>query len=185
MKVSVVRYSVRRKNSLTLSEHVQDFFDQLELSLDTLDMWYLGSPYTTILGLESYEQWERKRRADEIMDRRVKQNIEVAQQIMDKYDVIVFVPLAFLRTLEAGSWKPSKGWYILCLYYLLLCEKMVILRIPGWQDSFGLKVEIREAKKRGIPIEYIDLDGTGKIMEIVSEDEDADEDEVEDETDEQ
>lgn len=168
---------------MKLTEHVLDFFNQLELSLDTLDMWYLGSPYTTIIGLESYDnEYERSQRRDEIMRNRVEQNVKVAQQLMDKYDVIVFTPLAFLRTLEAGRWKPSKGWYILCLYYMLLCKKMVILRLPGWHDSFGLKIEIREAKKRGIPIEYIDIDGSGKIGELVPEDADSEEDETDGET---
>ncbi|MXV74515.1 DUF1937 family protein [Candidatus Poribacteria bacterium] len=175
---------------MKLPEHVQDFVDQLELSLEGVDMWYLGSPYTTRSGMPEVNPWGNQPdqyRLDQIFEElkreRIRLTTSVAQQLMDEGEVVVFSPVSFLATLEVNGWKPPKGWYILCLYYLFLSKKMIVLRIDGWEDSFGVQLEIREAEKRGIPVEYIDLDGDGKIVEAQPDDEIAEGGESDAETD--
>ena len=33
--------------------------------------------------------------------------------------------------------------------------RLIVLMLPGWNDSVGVKMEIRRAKKLGLPIDYV------------------------------
>jgi len=35
------------------------------------------------------------------------------------------------------------------------CNLMIVLMLPGWEDSSGIKGEIKEAEKLGIPVRYV------------------------------
>ncbi|MEM1368551.1 MAG: DUF1937 family protein [Cyanobacteria bacterium P01_H01_bin.15] len=50
---------------------------------------------------------------------------------------------------------------------LRACQYLLVLRLPGWQDSKGLAREIAIAKEREIPIEYLypDLSDFGVTIE--------------------
>ncbi len=40
--------------------------------------------------------------------------------------------------------------------YLELCAEMVVLMLPGWEQSTGVAHEIQRARERGIPIAYME-----------------------------
>ena len=39
----------------------------------------------------------------------------------------------------------------------LTLNELIVLRLPGWAESRGVKEEIAEARKRGIPITYMTI----------------------------
>lgn len=43
------------------------------------------------------------------------------------------------------------------------CDKLIVLRIPGWDTSVGVTEEIRLATELGMPIEYIDMESEDGI----------------------
>jgi hypothetical protein len=36
------------------------------------------------------------------------------------------------------------------------CDRLVVLRIPGWRESRGVTLEIEFAQTAGIPIEFVE-----------------------------
>lgn len=46
-------------------------------------------------------------------------------------------------------------WGKYCLDILKRCDKMVILKLPGWEYSLGIQKEMEFCKENNIPIEYI------------------------------
>jgi hypothetical protein len=44
------------------------------------------------------------------------------------------------------------------LAILARCDKLLVLRLEGWENSIGLRREIEFANEKNIPIEYIDLE---------------------------
>ena len=51
-----------------------------------------------------------------------------------------------------GSWE---YWKEYSQTLLKLCDKMIVITLPGWEQSVGLKAEIELAESWNIPIEYI------------------------------
>ena len=45
-------------------------------------------------------------------------------------------------------------WYAFDLRMLRKCDKLVVLMLDGWRESKGVKLEIAEAQRLGMPIEY-------------------------------
>jgi hypothetical protein len=43
------------------------------------------------------------------------------------------------------------------------CAKLMVLTMPGWEDSKGVSGEIAIAKELGIAIEYIEWSGTAPV----------------------
>jgi hypothetical protein len=46
-------------------------------------------------------------------------------------------------------------WMDFCIALLSKCDRMVVAKIPGWEESKGVQAEIRYAQDHGIPVEYI------------------------------
>ena len=44
------------------------------------------------------------------------------------------------------------------LPFLDFADKLVVLTLPGWKESKGIKRELEYARDKGIPVEYITLD---------------------------
>ena len=44
------------------------------------------------------------------------------------------------------------------LLMLDYCNSLLVLQLPKWQDSKGLNLEIKQAEKRNMEINYIDMD---------------------------
>ena len=47
-------------------------------------------------------------------------------------------------------------WQNFCISLLGKCDAMVIIKLPGWQESVGIKDEARYADENGIPIYHLE-----------------------------
>ena len=46
-------------------------------------------------------------------------------------------------------------WYEFDLRILCRCDRLVVLMLDGWRESKGVALEIAEAERLGMPIEYV------------------------------
>lgn len=52
-----------------------------------------------------------------------------------------------------GNWT---DWKHFDLEMLSRCDRLIVLKLPGWEESAGVAGEIAHAKELGIPIEWMD-----------------------------
>lgn len=71
---------------------------------------------------------------------------------------VVFSPISHSHPIDRWFDRPESGtfWKRQDEPFLLGCSKVVVLRLPGWDESLGVAHEIDVALQRGIPVEYID-----------------------------
>lgn len=48
-------------------------------------------------------------------------------------------------------------WQHLSYDLLSICSELYVLKLAGWEESIGVQGEIEFAKKKNIPIHYIDI----------------------------
>ena len=80
-----------------------------------------------------------------------------AQLIKQGY--AVFSPLSHSLPIAKSGDLPDIDtgfWLKQDLLFLRLCGKVFVLTLPGWEESTGVRAEIAEAKKRNIPVMFID-----------------------------
>ena len=106
---------------------------------------YLASPYS---------------HADErVMFSRFEAACQAAAKLMLAGET-VFSPIAHSHPVcvhIAGVQTDFEFWMKQDLPILRCAEKLLVLMLPGWEQSRGVTEEIRVAKTEGIPVEYIDL----------------------------
>lgn len=106
---------------------------------------YLATPYTNP---------ER-----EIMVTRFLMVNKVAAKLMaeGKY---IFSPISHTHPIaEAGNLP--RGWEYWEGYdrrILSTCNRIIVLKLPGWQESKGVQAEIKIGEELGIPVDYLDYD---------------------------
>ncbi len=64
-----------------------------------------------------------------------------------------------------GTWT---AWKKYDLSMLSRCDRLVVLMLPGWEESVGVADEIHHAKEHHIPIEYKDIDESQYAPEVSS-----------------
>ncbi len=57
-----------------------------------------------------------------------------------------------------GLMDTPEAWRRRSLALLRLSSVLFVLKLPGWEISKGTQIEIREARRLGIPIRYFDVD---------------------------
>ncbi len=72
-------------------------------------------------------------------------------------------PLAELESLPE-NWEFWEG-YDRCM--IAACDKLLVLRLPGWEISKGVQAEIKIATNHSQPVEYMDYDLTPTIVEVI------------------
>ncbi len=105
---------------------------------------YLGLPYTDDDPL--IENW----RAD-ISDR-------VAADLFLSEGRIIFAPISAWHHIARKYKLPGtfEYWLELDEEFIKISKKLLIIMLPGWEESNGVNGEIELAHKYNIPIEYID-----------------------------
>jgi hypothetical protein len=100
-------------------------------------MYYIGQPYS--------------HKDPEVREQRFKIALKVLQYFISINEPC-FSPIVQTHHLES---KPSNYWMTTDLALLRLCDKLLVLKIEGWEKSVGLAKEIEEAKKIGMPIQEV------------------------------
>lgn len=73
---------------------------------------------------------------------------------------VIFCPIAHSHPIsehmpegcavDAGLWKKQDEPYV------SMCGEVIVLKLEGWETSGGVRHEIEEATRRGIPVSYIE-----------------------------
>ncbi len=71
---------------------------------------------------------------------------------------IVMSPLVYLGELAYRGIHPPQGWYAFDLQMLARCDELLVLQLPGWEDSKGVLVEIAGAQTKGMPVNLMPLE---------------------------
>ena len=71
---------------------------------------------------------------------------------------IVLSPMVYLGELAAKGVHPPQGWYAFDLQLLARCDELLVIQLPGWEDSKGVLVEIAGAQARGMPVRLMSFD---------------------------
>ncbi len=89
-----------------------------------------------------------------------KQRLETVAQVsceLFKRGIWIFSPLTHNMTIDAyginGNWQQ---WGEFDMEMLRRCNKLMILKLPGWETSKGVQDEITYAKQLGLPIEELE-----------------------------
>ena len=71
---------------------------------------------------------------------------------------VVFSPLSHSHVIAAEGGMPIDWtfWAQQDLAILARCDSILVLTIPGWQQSLGVQAEIGFAREHGIPVKYVD-----------------------------
>ena len=114
------------------------------MQFDPEDLTYLASPYTS----DDPQVTEARRYASTL-----------AASVMINQGATLFSPLSYEEPmLRAGLFMSADEWYAFDLRILRKCDSLTVLTIPGWEESHGIKLEIKEARKIGIPVRYVSLE---------------------------
>ena len=81
---------------------------------------------------------------------------------------IVMSPLVYLGELAYKGVHPPQGWYAFDLQLLARCDELIVLQLPGWEDSRGVLVEIAGAQTKGMPVRLMSLEEASLPDEILS-----------------
>ena len=113
------------------------------MQIDPQDLMYLAAPYSS----DDPQESEVRRYA-----------ASAAASVLIHQGATVFSPLSYEQPLlDAGLKLNAQEWYEFDLTILRRCNSLTVLTLPGWEKSHGIKLEIKEAKKMGIPIRYVSL----------------------------
>ena len=82
---------------------------------------------------------------------------------------IVMSPLVYLGELAYRGVHPPQGWYAFDLQLLARCDELLVLQLPGWEDSKGVLVEVAGAQSRGMPIRLMSLEEAALPDEILKD----------------
>lgn len=91
-----------------------------------------------------------------IAERRAKIASYVAAKLM-QHGFVVFSPLSHSTAIAPylKNHFDHKFWLTQDLPWLLKCDILIVLCLPGWSQSFGVSQEINTAIQHGIPIKYV------------------------------
>lgn len=109
---------------------------------------YLASPYTCYKSDGSWDEY--------VMEERYKCAIKAAASLI-KSGFTVFCPIAMSHEIDKvlGRQDPTH-WYEFDRTFVALADAVVILKLPGWEESVGIHSEIALARKLEKLVLYID-----------------------------
>ena len=96
--------------------------------------------------------------------------LEAARYVCGKLvdgGVIVMSPLVYLGELAQKGVHPPQGWYAYDLQLLARCDELLVLQLPGWEDSKGVLAEVAGAQTKGMPILLMSLEEAALPAEIL------------------
>ena len=71
----------------------------------------------------------------------------------------VFCPLMYAQVLidHGFGHKDDQWWYDYDVGWLPYCDELVVLMLPGWADSEGLRIEVEVTEGLGIRMSYLEM----------------------------
>lgn len=105
-------------------------------------MKYLASPYTDP---DPFIREERYLRASRVLAWLLKTSTWVYSPIVHCHELAKIADLP----------KDFAFWKQYNFHMLSKADEVLVLRIEGWETSVGIKAEIQEAERLGIPVRYI------------------------------
>ena len=75
----------------------------------------------------------------------------------------VFCPLMYAQVLidHGFGHKDDQWWYDYDVGWLPYCDELVVLMLPGWADSEGLRIEVEVTEGLGIRMSYLEMPENG------------------------
>lgn len=106
-------------------------------------MIYLASPYTHTDPAVQQQRFEEAARAAATILREGR---------------LVFSPIVHGHPIAShgefpGNWE---AWEAMALWHIKRCDKLVVLKLPGWSESRGIKAEVDIAARHHKPVELWD-----------------------------
>jgi nucleoside 2-deoxyribosyltransferase len=90
---------------------------------------------------------------------------KVAAELLSQ-GMLVFSPLTYSIPLsEISSRQGWIKWKEFDLAMLSRCDRLLVLKLPGWESSRGVAEEIAHAKELDIPIEWMEAPETVQALE--------------------
>jgi len=76
-------------------------------------------------------------------------------------DMLVFSPISHSHPIAVDHGLPTDFayWAAYNRATLSRCDRLVVLCLPGWRDSVGVRGELAIAHETGIPVEFLDSTG--------------------------
>lgn len=130
-----------------IPEDIRLLLKQAELEASVGPLVYLASPYT---------------HADpRIMQLRLEAHSCAAAHLI-RQGVNVHPPLLATAPLAEQGVKHPQGWYAYDAAFLRACEGgVIVLTLPGWQESFGVRAEVLAALTMQYPVHTIRPEDAG------------------------
>ena len=82
---------------------------------------------------------------------------------------IVLSPLVYAGELAQRGFHAPQGWYAWDLQFLARADELLVLQLPGWEESKGVLVEIAAAQAKNLPIRLMPLEDAKLPAEILEE----------------
>lgn len=119
--------------------------------IKTLTTVYMASPYT------SYDEGEVKFELDsDRLGDAYHLAVQGAAYLMEEYGYAVFSPIVHSHPIDRYVQRPDHSYWLTQDYYWVkACDEMYILQLDGWENSFGIGVEIGIATVLDKPIHYL------------------------------
>lgn len=77
---------------------------------------------------------------------------------LHKKGIFAYSPLTHdVNLAKFGIEDGFSQWEEFDLLMLSKCDRLYVLKLPGWEESVGVTAEIKKAKELNIPIEEIDM----------------------------
>jgi len=125
-----------------LNVHKNDADDNLQKEISG-KLIYLASPYSNP--------------NDNIRENNYKTISKIAAEMVSEGNVVMS-PIAYGHNLLNFCDMPSDWdfWYNFCVTFLLKCDELTVVKMPGWDVSKGVLEEIEIAKNHNIKINFIE-----------------------------
>jgi len=108
-----------------------------------MKLTYLASPYSSHC---PEIRWERYFAA-----------VEVSAGLM-RQGMLIYCPIAHTHDMAVRHGLPTDWafWERHCRAFLASSERLIVLKLDGWEDSVGVAAEIRIAEEMGIPVSFLE-----------------------------
>ena len=106
------------------------------------ELVYLATPYSG---------------SDEEMDFRAIIVNSIAKDLANE-GVMVYSPVSSWHEI-ASKYKMPRNyefWKDMCETFVSKCDKVIVVILPGWHDSVGVRGEVEFARDNNIKVEYLD-----------------------------